>query len=476
MTVLELVDRERARLRRMHLLVGFALAIGATCLVLALGASMLGSARWMALPRPLPFLIWLLIIAADVAVAMWTARQLDRRATRASVAAVIEREQEMRAGALRGVIEVANSGALGRRAADTIGARLAPAGPQLAPRERRAVRRGAAQATGAATVAMAALAFAVPSFNDGLLAIFRPIKAWNGTLLPRIGFTNLPPAVLRGETVRLKIAAPRRGSITVSQRTPGEAWSMQTVAVDRRTGVAAVEVGPLRGDLTIIATDGRSVSDTALVHVTDRPFVGAVAMRAIYPAYLARPAEGLPVGEPARVPQGTVIEIAGRASTALHDVRLGAPADTVSLHVNDHAFEGRLEARKTGRYAWVANGTTGPIADVPLPLELEVVPDSAPHVELVSPALDTIVAGDDKITLRATATDDHGLSRIELVTWKQENARSAQSPTTQRLAEAAANVWDGSTVRGSRAARPQAGRRAAREDRRDGQLAVGAAR
>ena len=110
-------------------------------------------------------------------------------------------------------------------------------------------------------------------------------------------------------------------------------------------------------------------------------------MRATYPAYLARPAEGLAVGEPARVPQGTVIEIAGRASTALRDVRLGSVRRTrSSLHVNDHAFEGRFEARKTGRYAWVANGTTGPIADVPLPLELEVVPDSAPRVELVSPA------------------------------------------------------------------------------------------
>ena len=141
---------------------------------------------------------------------------------------------------------------------------------------------------------MAALAFAVPNFNDGLLAILRPVQAWNGTLLPRIAFTNLPPAVLRGETVRLQIAAARRGTITLSQRMPGEAWATQTVAVDRRTGVASIEVGPLRGDLTIVATDGRSVSDTALVRVTDRPFVGAVSMRATYPAYLGRPPKDSP--------------------------------------------------------------------------------------------------------------------------------------------------------------------------------------
>src|SRR5262245_44019179 len=203
MTVLELVDRERARLRRMHLVVGFALAIGATCLVLALGASALGSARWMTLPRPVPFLVWLLIIAADIAVALWTARQLDRRATRSSVAAAIEREQEMRAGALRGVIEVANSGALGRRAAAAVKEKLTPAGPRLAPRERRGVRRGVLQAAAVAVVAVLALGWTAPKFDDGMLAIIRPVHAWQGTLLPRIAFRNLPPEVLRGEVLHL---------------------------------------------------------------------------------------------------------------------------------------------------------------------------------------------------------------------------------------------------------------------------------
>ena len=47
MTIVELVDRERARQRRMHIIAGLALAVGATCLLLALGASALGGARWM---------------------------------------------------------------------------------------------------------------------------------------------------------------------------------------------------------------------------------------------------------------------------------------------------------------------------------------------------------------------------------------------------------------------------------------------
>jgi hypothetical protein len=445
MTVIELVDRERARLRRMHLLVGLALAVGATCLLLALGASLLGNARWMSLPRPVPFLIWLVVAAADVAIVIWTARQLDRRTTRHSVAAEIEREQAMRAGALRGVMEVADSGVLGRRAADMMSQKLAPAGPRLAPQEGRRVQRGALRAAAVAAIALVALLVAAPNFNDGLLAILKPVSAWHGTLLPRLTFRNLPPAVLRGEAIQLQVAAPRRGTVTITQRTPGEAWVSQVVNVERN-GVANVEIGPLRGDLTIVASDGRSASDTATVRVTDRPFVGAVSMRATYPAYLGRPAEGLAIGEPARVPQGTVIEIAGRASTALRSVKLGDATDTIALTVNDHAFSGRLQPKKTGRYTWIASGTSGTIADVPMPIELEVVADSAPHVELVSPTIDTLVAGDDRIPFHATASDDHGLARIEIVSWKQNGTGRTDAPVAQRLADASSNLWDGSAV------------------------------
>ncbi len=444
MTVLELVERERVRLRRMHLVVGLALAVGATGLLLALGAAALGSARWMALPRPVPFLVWALVLGSNVVVALWTIRRIDRRATRESVAAAIEREQSMRAGSVRGVMEVADSGALGRRAAATIGARLAPAASRLVPSEQRSMRRGAMQATGAATAAVAMLAFAVP--NDGLLAIFRPVRAWQGTLLPPIHFANLPPAVLRGEALRVQITALRRGTLMLSQRSPGEGWITREVLVDRRNGVATVDVGPLSGDLTLVATDGRSASDTALVRVTDRPFVGAVSMRATYPAYLGRSSESLPVGEPARVPQGTVVELSGRASTSLKNVRLGSMSDTVSLQVNDHAFEGRFEAKRSGRFAWIANGTGGAIADVPLPIELEVVPDSAPHVELVAPVTDTIVAGDDKITLRASATDDHGLTKVDLVSVQQGSTGGTKPPVVQHIADVSAAVWDGSVV------------------------------
>jgi hypothetical protein len=252
--------------------------------------------------------------------------------------------------------------------------------------------------------------------------------------------------VLRGESLRLVVAAPQRGVVTLAERVPGEAWATHDIVIDRKTGRGSIEIGPLRGDLTLVASDGRSASDTAVVHVTDRPFVGAVSIRATYPAYLGRPAEGLAVGEPARLPQGTTLEVSGRASAKLRGVWLAGDRDTIALSTNDRSFSGRFAPRASGRYTWVAAGSAGSIPDVPAPVELEVVADSAPRVDLVSPTTDTIVAGDDRVTLRATATDDHGLARVELVAWKQVPAGWNPNVASQTIAEGAATVWDGSAV------------------------------
>ena len=57
MTVHEVVERERARVRRLHFGAGAALVAASTAAVLALGVIALGDARWLALPRPMPLVV-----------------------------------------------------------------------------------------------------------------------------------------------------------------------------------------------------------------------------------------------------------------------------------------------------------------------------------------------------------------------------------------------------------------------------------
>jgi hypothetical protein len=449
MTIAQLIHRERASLRRLHLAGGIAVALAATAAIVALAMVILGSARWMSLPRVTPFVAWTLVVAANVGAWMLARRAVEREASLGEVAAAVEREQSLRSGSVRGTMEVAQSGSLGRRAADQLSARLAEGGTTLVPGTRRRVRQRVGRVALVAAIALVALGALAPAFGDGLSAVMRPVDAWRGTLLPAIAFENLPSAVVRGEALRLRILAPGRREITIQRRATGEGWHTDHVPIDA-AGRAALDLGPMTADVHLAATDGRSATDTVVVKVADRPFLGGIAMRAIYPDYLGRESEGLAIGEPARVPAGTLIDISGRASTELNEVKLVNEsntngADVRTLTVSGHTFRGRFVTSGSGAWRWVASGVAGPVTDVPPPLAIEVVPDSTPRVEIVSPANDTLVAPDAKVTLRLAAMDDHGLSSIDIVSWKVTDGKAAERATV-KVAEHPGPIWGTSLV------------------------------
>jgi hypothetical protein len=445
-TVIELVARERSRMGRVVALRGGAVAVAAVAVVLALGALALGGGRWMALPAVLPFLAWGLAGAALAVLAWITLRQLRRDTATTRIATAIEHERRLRSGSLRGALEVGEAGVLGRRGARAIAARLT-AGQSgrtsLAPTLRRGAVRRAAAASGVAVIAAATLGAAALTAPDGWSAVVHPVRAWQGTLLPALHI-DAPADVPRGREARIRIAAPGRQRIAVYMRATGSAWSGAWYPTTG--GAVRLSTAPVAGEVAIVATDGRSFSDTALVRASDRPFVGGVALRAIYPAYLHRTEEALPAGEIARVPRGTRIDIAGRASTALGAVMLVRGADTTRMQPDGREFSGHLMAETPGEWSWLAASVTGPIADLPDPLKVDVIPDSAPHVEIVSPGRDTIVTPGDRVPLSISASDDHALASVVLRTWRTSATGAVMPDVFQTITDSGTPQWSGVAV------------------------------
>jgi len=448
-TIAQIIDRERASLRRMHLAAGIAVALAATASIIVAGAVLLGGARWMALPRAVPSLVWVIIVGINAAAWALTRRVMRRDTSISEVAAAVEREQSLRAGSVRGTMEVADAGSLGQRAAAQLGEQLGGAGPTLLPATRSRARRRLSHVALAEAFAVVAIIAVGPVFGDGLVAVMQPVDAWRGTLLPAITFENLPAAVVRGEPLRLRLLARGRRVVWIARRATGEGWHTDQVAPDPK-GRVTLDLGPMTGDLHLVASDGRAATDTVVIHVADRPFLGGIALRAMYPSYLGREPEGLASGEPVRVPAGTVIDISGRASTELNEVKLvsersGADASVSSLTPLGHAFRGRFAPRTSGAWRWVATGTAGAVNDVPPPLEIEVVPDSVPRVEIISPLQDTLVAPGAKLTLRLAAADDHGLAAVSIVSWPSTNGKPGERLTTS-VADHPGAVWGTSIV------------------------------
>ena len=437
MTIGALVDRERRHVRRQELLAGALLAAGVAALVLGLGAALLGDARWLSLPRAVPFVVWLVLGAALVALAVRTRRRLRAGGTRVQIARAIESEQGLRRGLLVGAIELEGQGALARRAAHAARAGL-PEQTPLAPALRRAGSRHAIAGAAAAVTGVLVLLTATPLFGDGLRAVLRPIDAWRGALLARPRIEGAPHELLRGAPLSVTVHAPGRTRVILSARQTGEPWRIDTLAVDG-TGAARWKLDALRGDLHLVATDGRATSDSVAVHAADRPFLGAVTLRVTYPAYLGRPAETVPVGEPLRLPRGTAVDIAGRASVPLSAVTLSEVGhDSFALVPTGQTFTGRLLALRSMQLRWNASGPNGVVPDLPPPLEITVVPDSAPRVDIAEPKGDTILAAEASIGLGIVASDDHGIAAVEL-----RVMRGPDGATQQRVAGAVGPSWAG---------------------------------
>ncbi|HEX5073745.1 MAG TPA: hypothetical protein VFW03_11085 [Gemmatimonadaceae bacterium] len=446
MTVIDLVDRERGRISRLIAAAGGAAAVGLAALLLAAGVVLLGRARWIDLPRVVPFVVWLAVAIVAIAAVWWTRRRLARDASVSGLAFEVEREQSLRAGAVRGALEVASSGTLGRYNAEQVARRLKEkAGSRsLTPTltRRAVVRSGGAAVVGALGILL--LATRSSATPDGWRAIAHPVRAWTGTLLAPIEFQRAPKTVLRGERLTLSISAPERRRVTLYQRAKGSAWRASEHEV--RDGVAKVRLAPMDADLTLFATDGRTVSDTASVALVERPFIGDISVTATFPRYLDRRDETLPVGEAAQLPRGTVLTISGHSSTELSRVSLARARDTLRLTPNGRSFTGRLPVVEGGRYEWSAAGLTGPITELPAALEFEVVPDSVPHIEILAPATDTTVSAGDTIPMSFLATDDHGLASVVLRAWRQPEGGTAMPETKRPLLSQPSTQWTGNAV------------------------------
>ncbi|HEU4628236.1 MAG TPA: hypothetical protein VFS08_00770, partial [Gemmatimonadaceae bacterium] len=195
----ERVAAERRRLRALSVTAAVGGAVTVASLLLAAAALALGSGRWIVAPRAVPFAIWLAVLAAVAALLLVARRRLASQLSEGDVARSIEREQQLRDGALRAVLEVAGAGPLASRAEARLLSRLGPPTAALAPARRAAAVRRAAVALGGGALALVALAASAAVSADGWAAVAHPLRAWSGTLLPPLAIVDVPPGVMRGE-------------------------------------------------------------------------------------------------------------------------------------------------------------------------------------------------------------------------------------------------------------------------------------
>ncbi|PYO94369.1 MAG: hypothetical protein DMD62_05930 [Gemmatimonadetes bacterium] len=411
--------------RRLHRLGSPHARVRAFAVILGgLGAALAGAALGLMLSPAVPgvTLAWLLI-AASAAGATWAVARTRRDAAGPVLGRLIEHEAGGRAGSIVGVISPTAGRGGGSSealllAADTRAAAVVSfAAPGVDGALRRTTRRHVAAGMGAAVTGL--LLFLAGSPSSGRAAAFwHPVRTWRDARAP-VRLIVDRSTVRRGGTVTATITVPGAERVTLWMRGAGEPWkaTLLSLAAD---GHVVQQVGPIESDLYLRASSGGRRSAEVKVDVDLPAFLADLGLTARFPSYLDRSDEPLLVGpDVIPLPAGTTVVTSGTASVPLARAAWTLESRTEELRVDGTRVDGRFTPAASGTWRLRAQTADGSELEGASPeLHLLIVPDSAPVVTLPVPARDTTLPISLHQQIVADVRDDHGISRLTLVSWR----------------------------------------------------------
>src|SRR5881296_806296 len=418
-----MTDRSTAvRLARLGLPHARARAGAVLLASLGIAGALAGLGVWLA-PHVAGVLgAWIAIVAV-VAVAVWGTRRAQRATTPPALGRRAETEAGARAGSVVGLLAPAPAGGVSADLLALADARALQAVERAAPALRRALargtRRGVLVALGAVAAGAALFVASAPAAGRAA-AFWHPLRTLADARTP-VRLSVDRATVRRGDSVTVTVQVPAAARATLWTRGPGEPWRAASLGLDS-AGRAIRRIGPLEADLFLRASSGGRNSVERRVTIALPAFVAELELTAHYPAYLARGDEPLVPGrDTIFVPEGTVILTSGAASVPLASAGWRHAGTVARLAVSGARFSGRLAPVSSGGGSWRLDVTTAdgtPLEGDAPALELRVVPDSAPVVAVPVPGRDTTLPLSLRQPLVIDARDDHGLTRLEVVSWR----------------------------------------------------------
>ena len=283
-------------------------------------------------------------------------------------------------------------------------------------------RRFAAGAFVTLTLTTLLVAFAAPERSRAAWApMASPVRNLVPPPLPPLTVQPGDVEVHRGADLPVRIAAPGRNAVTLRWRMQGDVPREELGAVTGDSATIAIPRVDAITEYWVEAPDGAR-SERYRATPTDPLLLADLAVDVLYPPHVGRPTDHFR-GEvpPLEVPEGTRIMVRGHATRPLAVAGLVAPGvdESPMFTVNDESFDGAFTPAVSGVYAWQLRDRSGGDMEVaPAPIQIVVLPDAAPHVEITFPMNDTVIDVSMRQAVVADARDDYGLARAAIVSWR----------------------------------------------------------
>jgi hypothetical protein len=423
-------SRVRALWRRVALQLGLAALGGALA---AAGGLLLLS--WLAGSSPLwqrPSVLPLVLLASAFAAAAAWLGSLARRASRwdrEAAAAEIEERVGLPRGSVRGAVEPGlERPGTSRSLIELHRSRLAKALEGFGPAELGSAVARAARAQAAVTLTLALVAL-VASLAVWLGARDQAVTAWAAVLRPvrHLSAPPLPPIRLdadreirRGRDLRVQVEAALRDSVQLAWQPRGEVVRRRWLAISGGSGEATVRRVESPLAIWVEAPDG-ALSDTLRVETVDPLLLIDLRIDLRFPPHTRRETEVLSdLPTVMVVPEGTRATVTGVTTRPVGRAVLTASGGrTIPFAVSDARRFRSSFAVTSGTWGWDIVGLGGEALEgEPDSLRFLTVPDSVPRVRITHPGVDTLLSVDMTQPLLIEASDDYGLSRVELVSWR----------------------------------------------------------
>ena len=428
-TVTAMVSAIRRYLRRCA---GSALGLGAVAVlggILALAWLFAGSEGWRQ-GTVVPLVLLVAGVAAVVGLLVRVLLPLYGWTSEVSLTDEMEKTASLPKGSVRAQVELARS------VPDGVSASLAHAGEAvLLLRLNDRVERlaGTPGRELGRLFRMSALGAGVLVLLAVILLVLTPGRArtaWAGLIRPvaLLAPEPLPPLELfpgdaefpRGDSPRVEVRAGGRDSVTVHWQAIGDVLRERGLLVI--DGRAETLLPELEVEVRYWASspDG-VVTDVGTLVPADPSLLADLTLEIAYPSYTGIPPESVRGVPPwLSVPEGTLINIAGRVQGQGSEVLLLGTAGRVAMRlpVENGGFTGRWRPTSSDLITWgVEGGQEGVV--LPQTLDLEVIPDLAPELSLPEPGADGELPLSLRVPILLEASDDYGVAWAEVETVHQ---------------------------------------------------------
>src|SRR2546423_9871469 len=389
-----------------------------------LGAALAAAALGLALsPAVSGVTLGWALIGASAGAGAGPALRTRREAAAPALGRLIESAAGGRAGSIVGVVSPTAGKGTGSSAAlllaaDTRAAAVVSfAAPGVASTMRRTTLRRISYGAGAALTG--GLLFLAGSPASGRAAAFwHPLRTWREARAP-VRLRVDQRTVRRGGSVRGTITVRGAVRATLWTRGRGEPWKPMLLTLDT-DGHVVQHLGPIESDLFLRASSGGRSSAEVKIDVALPAFLADLGLTARFPSYLGRSDEPLLVGpDVIPLPAGTTVLTSGTASVPLASAVWTLESRVERLRAAGTRIDGRFTPPASGTWRLQALSADGSAREGVAPeLHLLIVPDSAPVVTLPVPGRDTTLPISLHQQLVADVRDDHGITRLSVVSWR----------------------------------------------------------